>query len=231
MAAILEEFLFMQFIHRRHQEPRVLARRGFTLIELLVVIAIIAILAAILFPVFARARENARRASCQSNLKQINLGIQQYTQDYDETYLPPQGILAGENPNTFVTTLQPYIKSTQIFICPSAPDSVPVLVVGGEKDGRWKKTQAGGWKTDSEGNYGFNSEFSGISMSEVDSPSITPIFFDSADYQCGDSLLVAVTAASSRHLEGLNFAYADGHVKWAGKKARAQVYFSVNDGG
>ena len=59
-------------------------KKGFTLIELLVVIAIIAILAAILFPVFARARENARRASCQSNLKQISLGVMQYTQDYDE---------------------------------------------------------------------------------------------------------------------------------------------------
>src|SRR5215216_4432933 len=59
-------------------------RRGFTLIELLVVIAIIAILAAILFPVFARARENARRTSCLSNLKQLSLGIMQYTQDYDE---------------------------------------------------------------------------------------------------------------------------------------------------
>lgn len=62
------------------------SKKGFTLIELLVVIAIIAILAAILFPVFARARENARRASCQSNLKQIGLGILQYAQDYDERY-------------------------------------------------------------------------------------------------------------------------------------------------
>ena len=68
--------------------PQTLHRRttAFTLIELLVVIAIIAILAAILFPVFARARENARRSSCQSNLKQIALGIKQYTQDYDEKF-------------------------------------------------------------------------------------------------------------------------------------------------
>ena len=60
--------------------------RGFTLIELLVVIAIISVLAAILFPVFARARENARRTSCLSNLKQIGLAFLQYTQDYDEAY-------------------------------------------------------------------------------------------------------------------------------------------------
>src|SRR3954469_17430376 len=90
--------------------------RGFTLIELLVVIAIIAILAAILFPVFARARENARRAACQSNLKQIGLGIAQYTQDYDER-LPGVG---GQNTTySWRSRIDPYIKSTQIFLCPS----------------------------------------------------------------------------------------------------------------
>ena len=76
-------------------------RAAFTLIELLVVIAIIAILAAILFPVFARARENARRSSCQSNLKQIGLGIAQYTQDYDE--IMPRadyGASSPEEPST-----------------------------------------------------------------------------------------------------------------------------------
>lgn len=109
--------------------------RGFTLIELLIVIAVIAILAAILFPVFARARENARRSSCQSNLKQIGLGIMQYAQDYDEVMVPAwhEGACsAGQgwqptNSGSFgcydnfkwMDMLQPYVKSEQLFNCPS----------------------------------------------------------------------------------------------------------------
>src|SRR6187549_1872617 len=91
-------------------------KKGFTLIELLVVIAIIAILAAILFPAFARARENARRASCQSNLKQIGLGIMQYTQDYDEKY-PYQATggagdcFADTAPINWARGIYPYVKS------------------------------------------------------------------------------------------------------------------------
>ena len=98
-------------------------KNAFTLIELLVVIAIIAILAAILFPVFARARENARRASCQSNLKQMGLGIIQYVQDYDEKF--PQGYYYPDNNSSaggyihWSGTTQPYLKSLQIFVCPS----------------------------------------------------------------------------------------------------------------
>ena len=92
-------------------------RPAFTLIELLVVIAIIAILAAILFPVFARARENARRASCLSNMKQIGLGIMQYTQDYDEFL--PQGIQAPAYTVRWSDLIQPYVKSRQLFRCPS----------------------------------------------------------------------------------------------------------------
>src|SRR6187431_712033 len=105
-------------------------KRGFTLIELLVVISIIAILAAILFPVFARARENARRASCQSNLRQIGLGLMQYAQDYDETLptnAPGNGTSANDvfnyanSPITnWVTATQPYFKSWRVLICPSA---------------------------------------------------------------------------------------------------------------
>ncbi len=94
-------------------------KRGFTLIELLVVIAIIAILAAILFPVFARARENARRTSCQSNLKQIGLGFIQYTQDYDETFMPDRYNINAVGAAGWPTMLQPYLKSRQIFRCPS----------------------------------------------------------------------------------------------------------------
>ena len=99
-------------------------RSAFTLIELLVVIAIIAILAAILFPVFARARENARRSSCQSNLKQIGLGVMQYTQDYDEKF--PMALDSGTGGTynfTWVRAIQPYIKSVQVFQCPSDPDA------------------------------------------------------------------------------------------------------------
>jgi prepilin-type N-terminal cleavage/methylation domain-containing protein len=97
------------------------SRKGFTLIELLVVIAIIAILAAILFPVFARARESARRTSCLSNMKQIGLSLGMYLQDYDMVF-PPGGLKVWEaakktDRNLLAVQLQPYAKNQQIFHC------------------------------------------------------------------------------------------------------------------
>ncbi|HIE51339.1 MAG TPA: DUF1559 domain-containing protein, partial [Armatimonadetes bacterium] len=97
-------------------------RYGFTLIELLVVIAIIAILAAILFPVFAQAREKARTASCQSNLKQIGLAASMYSNDYDEKFVPmwTQSWFQGQSGRVWwMGLLQPYIKNVQIFGCPT----------------------------------------------------------------------------------------------------------------
>jgi prepilin-type N-terminal cleavage/methylation domain-containing protein/prepilin-type processing-associated H-X9-DG protein len=101
-------------------------RRGFTLIELLVVIAIIAILAAILFPVFAQARDKARQASCLSNMKQLTLGYVMYSQDYDET-LASSIFWDPAYPANLPTlrwyhVIQPYLKNQQVLTCPSDPD-------------------------------------------------------------------------------------------------------------
>jgi len=205
-------------------------KKGFTLIELLVVIAIIAILAAILFPVFARARENARRASCQSNLKQIALGVFMYDQDYDEK-LPlvngdPNSATSG-NPYGWADALQPYLKSTQIFQCPSesqGPSSGPT--VPGYSD------------------YWMNSLASSTADAQFDAPAMTVLLGDggydaagttpgtnvnsSARYYssggvptggCSSSTPSATLATlpnggAHRHLTGANIAFADGHVKW-----------------
>jgi prepilin-type N-terminal cleavage/methylation domain-containing protein/prepilin-type processing-associated H-X9-DG protein len=105
-------------------------RDGFTLIELLVVIAIIAVLAGILFAVFAHVREAARKTACLSNMKQVGLALQMYAQDYDET-LPLGNVVAGFNepnaPPNFLGSLVPYTKNLGIFACPS---SVPASSAG-----------------------------------------------------------------------------------------------------
>ncbi len=108
-------------------------RHGFTLIELLVVIAIIAILAAMLMPVFARVREKARQTQCLSNMKQIGTGIMMYIQDYDEGYpCGPMAITINGNtnfanlndPNTWYEVMKPYIKSLAVYKCPSVSGNV-----------------------------------------------------------------------------------------------------------
>jgi prepilin-type N-terminal cleavage/methylation domain-containing protein/prepilin-type processing-associated H-X9-DG protein len=103
-------------------------RSAFTLIELLVVIAIIAILAAILFPVFAQAREKARQSVCLSNMRQVGLGLSMYAQDYDEVlpYTPSSWVGNWGDPKTppnFLSVLVPYTKNKVVFVCPSAVDA------------------------------------------------------------------------------------------------------------
>lgn len=207
-------------------------RRAFTLIELLVVIAIIAILAAILFPVFGRARENARRSSCQSNLKQIGLGMLQYAQDYDEkTVGPDYGNTGSGATYAWRDAVYPYIKSEQIFMCPSdsgtnkysykAPNNTP-----------------GGY---SFGSYALNHLYyntagiapADLNLSAFQSAATTVWVADSTnggnDFYCADVsqnpvisnttprvLLNAgggTTGVSERHLETSVLLFCDGHVK------------------
>ena len=192
--------------HFLFQRPR---RSAFTLIELLVVIAIIAILAAILFPVFGRARENARRSSCQSNLKQIALGVAQYTQDADEKY-NSQELATG---STFAYVLQPYLKSRQIFVCPSAAGTTvnPVLFVYDAVDHNWQLAAPDG--VDYLGSYGMNSNLNELALAAVESPTETAMLLDAARPDVA-GLFIPGVQNSFRHFEGANVGYADGHVKW-----------------
>jgi len=221
-----------------------LYKRGFTLIELLVVIAIIALLAAILFPVFARARENARRTSCQSNLKQIGLGLLQYVGDYDDR-LPASaygGVAADSNNSTaykWMDAIFPYVKSEQIFICPS--DSGAEYV--------YNRNIAAGQSSRKYGSYGQNGAYRDagdsqtpprsaaylISLSLIPNAAATVWATDNnnreeingsygfswANALPPNSPVITTNAAGQRqlekiierHLETTNVLYCDGHVK------------------
>jgi prepilin-type N-terminal cleavage/methylation domain-containing protein/prepilin-type processing-associated H-X9-DG protein len=204
---------------RRIAARRLDAKRGFTLIELLVVIAIIAILAALLFPVFSRARENARKSRCATNLKQICVAMAQYTQDYDERYIPQQPITPTTpgTGSTYVTLLQPYIKSKQIFICPSGSSSIsPSWPPIDGKDYIWRMTTGMGWNDASEGHYGVNALLTLVSPLHIgDVPKVaqTPLFMDATYYDLSSSLSMPFRGGV-RHVSGTNIGYCDGHVKW-----------------
>ena len=219
--------------------------RGFTLIELLVVIAIIAILAAILFPVFARARENARRTSCMSNLKQIGLGIMQYAQDHDERYpgwvemgnfcnatadagkpCRKFSVNPGDSPTgtawgngfkrTWMDFIYPYTKSTQIFVCPSS-------VAEADDPSYGYNAGISGGKFGSYFNSGVRVDNVPVSLAQVLRPAEVVMVLDQnnpyAVYSGPRGIQQDLTSTRRdtviRHLEGTNIAYADGHVKWA----------------
>lgn len=183
-------------------------RRGFTLIELLVVIAIIAILAAILFPVFAKAREKARQSSCLSNVKQLELAVQQYTSDYDMVHMyaglattaaaTANGPYTGNGTNRwwwFTNMLMPYVKNTQIIICPS--------------DGA--TTSCCGFPNRS---YQPNTNMAGAKESTVVAPAETIDIIESkANYQAVNTDPGSYIN-QKQHNGGWNVGFADGHAKW-----------------
>jgi prepilin-type N-terminal cleavage/methylation domain-containing protein/prepilin-type processing-associated H-X9-DG protein len=213
-----------------------LKRNAFTLIELLVVIAIIAILAAILFPVFAQAREAARKASCQSNLKQMGNAWIMYAQDYDETVNINTWNGGGfwEN-QIFNERLQPYVKNYQVFHCPSDaypwganPVGIPENGVATAKAGQIQDMEArfpNGPHVNLTGSYASTS-WGGWNMAAIAAPADYFIIWDASSRGGqGDNAWIGaetLTGAfqwgkpylfSARHQNQLNMLYADGHVK------------------
>ena len=199
---------------------------AFTLIELLVVIAIIAILAAILFPVFARARENARRSACMSNLKQIGLAAAQYTQDYDENILPirsystcPGSGSCGYFAWSSDKIIQPYLKSRQVLVCPSNQKAVSYsynFAMGGQPNTNLASIDFPAQTVAFADGVG------------TDTTNISPLFqVNATGSGAWYGYTVAETAPSAPanaeyaglincevHLDGANYLFFDGHVKW-----------------
>ena len=194
------------------------AKKGaFTLIELLVVIAIIAILAAILFPVFARARENARRSSCQSNLKQIGLGILQYAQDYDEKL--PSRVNFGTQQQNWREVIQPYIKSTQLFSCPSNTGNTETTYPRYDLNGPKRSYSCNGTVTNIGGTPPMENDGISASLAELGSSAQIVVVAESDPVWAFPEVNLAGTVAEAQrdsfkgHLGTVNFLFADGHVK------------------
>ncbi len=209
---------------------------AFTLVELLVVIAIIAILTAILFPVFARARENARRASCLSNLKQIGLAYLQYAGDYDERY-PLASQPAA--PTSWTNTVQPYVKNFQIFRCPNDNSqnwTTPLPGANFEQQGLRVSSYFMNLWIDGRRQYNsmasMQSPASVIYASEstdnLTRDNFFPVYWNPADplntpgamttfmqnMTFDSTKNITKELALNRHGEGINNLYADGHAKF-----------------
>jgi len=215
-------------------------RRGFTLIELLVVIAIIAILAAILFPVFARAREKARQSSCLSNVKQIMLAIQQYVSDYDQSY--PNCIIRSPGswttPNGTATTayvpwfcaVGPYMKNYQILNCPSVTTRYDGGTSFNDISYGYNEWLGMSNRSDVPYEYSYYKRYGPIKLKDVHFPSETMCIGEKGDTGSYiiDCLLYdyrtrgvatdnengRTNLALDRHNEGLNIGFCDGHAKW-----------------
>ncbi len=212
------------------------AHKGFTLIELLVVIAIIAILAAILFPVFAKAREKARQTSCMSNIKQIVLGFAMYVQDYDESFPvePPSPNDPVTQPG-FPDQIQPYIKNYQLFVCPDGFDAPTRASNNYQKlSYGWNDTLSPPLKA------GTTSNPSALSLGQIGRPAQCFLVGDAHQIElcwgdanggsllnymvfagkCGwtfsgcGTLAGGLAADAARHNGGENVGFVDGHVKW-----------------
>jgi prepilin-type N-terminal cleavage/methylation domain-containing protein/prepilin-type processing-associated H-X9-DG protein len=184
------------------------SRGGFTLIELLVVIAIISILAGILFPTFARAREAARQTACRSNLKQISTALMMYSEDYDES-LTPAFYSDGTNFTYWPAMLNPYVKNGALYKCPSDSNAQNTL----------DTTSPAAMAADTQVSYGFNwISLSGISLAGIQKPSDTVGYVDCGNFAAAPNptppaAQIFPNRAIARHNEMVDIAFMDGHVK------------------